>query len=131
MAVRSDPPGTGTSEVRDLVDGYISGLDGDTRRVSPYEWGLSLDAAGWPLHVGVALRDGVLRAQAEVAEPGRLEPEQLLRWNRGLPLARFTLTGAGAVWVEADMPQAAVTAGALDGLLGLVVRLATQARETL
>ena len=114
---------------RDVVDAYLAGLEGETRRVAEGEWGLSLDAAGWPLHVGVALRDGLLRAQAEVVRAGAIDPHVLLHWNRGLPLARFTETGAGDVWVEADLPLEAVTPERLDGFLGLLVRVATQARE--
>lgn len=115
--------------VRDVVNRYLSALEGDTRRVADGEWGLSVEAGGWPLHVGVALRDGLLRAQAEVVGAGALDPHVLLHWNRGLPLARFTETGAGDVWVEADLPLEAVTEERLDGFLGLVVRVATQARE--
>jgi hypothetical protein len=114
---------------RDIVDRFIAGLEGDARRVADAEWGFSVDAAGWPLHVGVALRDGLLRAQAEVVAAGRLDPHTLLHWNRGLPLARFTHTGAGDVWVQADLPLEAVSAERLDGFLGLLVRVATQARE--
>jgi hypothetical protein len=114
---------------RDIVDSYLADLEGETRRVAEGEWGISVEAAGWPLHVGVALRDGLLRAQAEALPAGRIDPHVLLHWNRGLPLARFTETGAGDVWVEADIPQEAVTAERLDGFLGLVVRVATQARE--
>lgn len=112
-----------------VVDAFITGLDGDTRRVADREWGLTVDAAGWPLHVGVAIRDGLLRAQAEVIDPGRLDPHVLLHWNRSLPLARFSHTGAGAVWVQADLPLEAIDSQRLDGFLGLVVRVATQARE--
>ncbi len=112
-----------------VVDAFISALEGDTRRVADREWGLTVEAAGWPLHVGVAIRDGLLRAQAEVVEPGRIDPHVLLHWNRSLPLARFSHTGAGAVWVQADLPVEAVDADRLDGFLGLVVRVATQARE--
>jgi hypothetical protein len=114
---------------RDIVDRYLAALDGETRRVAEGEWGLTVEAAGWPLHVGVAVRDGLLRAQAEVVAAGTLDPHSLLHWNRGLPHARFTHTGAGDVWIEADLPVEAVTAERLDGFLGLVVRLATQARE--
>ena len=114
---------------RDVVDRYLGSLEGETRRVAEGEWGLSVDAAGWPLHVGVALRDGLLRAQAEVVGAGQIDPHVLLHWNRGLPLARFTETGAGDVWIEADLPAEAVSEARLDGFLGLVVRLATQARE--
>ena len=114
---------------RDVVDHYLAALDGDTRRVADGEWGLTVEAAGWPLHVGVAIRDGLLRAQAEVVGAGQLDPHSLLHWNRGLPHARFTETGAGDVWIEADLPLEAVTPERLDGFLGLVVRVATQARE--
>jgi hypothetical protein len=114
---------------RDVIDRYIAALDGDARRVADGEWGLTVEAAGWPLDVGVAIRDGLLRAQAEVVRAGSLDPHSLLHWNRGLPHARFTHTGAGDVWVEADLALEAVTPERLDGFLGLVVRLATQARE--
>jgi hypothetical protein len=115
--------------VRDLVDRYLGALEGDARRVADAEWGFSVEAAGWPLHVGVALRDGLLRAQAEVVGPRRLEPEALLRWNRGLALVRFSHTAAGDVYVEGALPLEAVTEARLDGFLGLLVRVATQARE--
>ena len=106
------------------------GIDGgDCRRVAPGEWGLTVDAAGWPLHVGVAIRDGLLRAQAEVLGPDAIDPHVLLRWNRDLPLVRFSHTGAGAVWVQGDVPLEAVDPIRLDGFLGLLVRVATQARE--
>ena len=117
------------SDARAVVDAYLGALEGETRRVAEGEWGLTVEAAGWPLHVGVAIRDGLLRAQAEVLGAGRLDPHSLLHWNRGLHFARFTETGAGDVWVEADLPLEAVTAERLDGFLGLVVRVATQARE--
>jgi len=112
-----------------VVDAYLDALEGDTRRVAQGEWGLTVEAAGWPLHVGVAVRDGLLRAQAEVLGADQLDPHTLLHWNRGLPHVRFTETRAGDVWVEADLPLEAVTAERLDGFLGLVVRVATQARE--
>ena len=111
------------------IETYLEALDGETRRVAASEWGLSVDAAGWPLHVGVALRDGLLRAQAEVVEPGCIDDHVLLHWNRSLPLVRFSHSGAGAVWVQGDLPVEAVSAERLDGFLGLLVRVATQARE--
>jgi hypothetical protein len=111
------------------VDAFLLGLGGDVRRVADGEWGLSLEAAGWPLHVGVAIRDGLLRAQAEVAAPDQIDPHVLLRWNRDLPLVRFSHTSAGAVWVQGDLPAEAVSPARLDGFLGLLVRVATQARE--
>ncbi len=120
---------TTSSSTHDLVDRYIAALDGDTRRVARGQWGITTDAAGWPLHVGVALRDGLVRAQAEVIGPGRIEPVALLRWNRGLPLVRFSHTSAGDVYVEGSLPAEAVTERRLDGFLGLLVRVATEARQ--
>jgi hypothetical protein len=111
------------------VEAYLETLEGETRRVATGEWGLTVDAAGWPLHMGVALRDGLLRAQAEVIQPGRLDDHVLLHWNRSLPLVRFSHTGDGAVWVQGDLPVETVTIDRLDGFLGLLVRVATQARE--
>ena len=112
-----------------IVDRYLAALEGETRRVAEGEWGLSVEAAGWPLHVGIAARDGLLRAQAAVLGPGRLPAQTLLRWNRKLPLVRFAHTAGGEVWVEGDLPLEAVTPERLDGFLGLLVRVATQARE--
>lgn len=111
------------------VEAYLETLEGETRRVAVGEWGLTVDAAGWPLHLGVALRDGLLRAQAEVIQPGRIDDHLLLHWNRSLPLVRFSHTGDGTVWVQGDLPVEAVTIGRVDGFLGLLVRVATQARE--
>lgn len=115
-------------ELRAVVDDFVASLDGDTRRVADGEWGITVDAAGWPLHVGLALRDGLLRAQAEVAGPGALEPEDLLRWNRQVPFVRFSHTRAGEVWIQGELPPAAVSARELDRFLGLLVLAATQAR---
>src|SRR3954470_4460736 len=77
-----------------IVDRYLASLGGATRRVAEGEWGLTVDAAGWPLHVGIALRDGLLQAQAQVVDAGVLEEHALLFWNRSLPLVRFAHTGA-------------------------------------
>jgi hypothetical protein len=122
-------PADAPTEVRETIERFLAGLEGDTRRVGENEWGFTVEAGGWPLHVGIALRDGLLRTQAEVSAPGRIDPHVLLRWNRELPLVRFSHTGAGAVYVQGDLPPAAVTAAALDRFLGLLVRVATQARE--
>jgi len=117
------------ADVRSTVERFVAELEGDGRRVGDNEWGLTVDAGGWPLHVGIALRDGLLRAQAEVVGPDRIDPHVLLHWNRSLPLVRFAHTGAGAVYVQGELPPAAVTAAQLDRFLGLLVRVATQARE--
>jgi hypothetical protein len=118
-----------SASARRAVDAFIASLDGDTRRVSPSEWGISVEAGGWPLHVGVAVRDGLVQAQAEVAGPDHLDPHSLLFWNRSLPLVRFSHTGEGAVYVQADLPVEAASPERLDAMLGLLVRAAAQARE--
>lgn len=120
---------TAETDAAAAIETYLEALGGETRRVAPGEWGLTVDAAGWPLHVGVAVRDGLLRAQAEVVDRGRIDDHVLLHWNRSLPLVRFSHSGAGAVWVQGDLPLEAVSADRLDGFLGLLVRVAIQARE--
>jgi Putative bacterial sensory transduction regulator len=117
------------SDPRSVVDAYIAALDGETRRVAFAEWGVTVDAAGWPLHVGVAIRDGLLRAQAHVIEPGRIDPHDLLRWNRQVPFLRFAHTRDGEVWIQGDLPLTAVSPAELDRFLGLLVLSATQARQ--
>ena len=55
----------------DVVDDYLEGLPGETRRLAHGEWGVTLapeQAAGWPLDVGLRLADGVLRAQAHALD---------------------------------------------------------------
>jgi Putative bacterial sensory transduction regulator len=115
-------------DVLAVIDAFVSSLDGETRRVADGEWGITVDAAGWPLHVGLAVRDGLLRAQAEVASPGSFDPGDLLRWNRQVPLVRFSHTRAGETWIQGELPLSAVTASELDRFLGLLVLSATQAR---
>ena len=111
------------------VDAYLQGLDADWRSVARGEWGLSVEAAGWPLHVGIAWRDGVLRAQAEVLGPEQVSDHELLFRNRGLVLVRYAHTSAGAVYVMGELPGELVTAEWLDRLLGMVVDAAVVARQ--
>lgn len=120
---------SGDTAAHDVVDRYLAALDGDTRRLADAEWGVSVEAGGWPLHVGISVRDGLLRAQAQVVASGQLEAAALLRWNRSLPLVRFSHTGAGEVYVQGELPLEAVSEQRLDGFLGLLVRVAAQARE--
>jgi len=118
-----------SGDPRIVIDAYIAGLEGETRQVAFAEWGISVDAAGWPLHVGVAIRDGVLRAQAQVIEADRIDPHDLLRWNRQIPFLRFAHTRDGEVWIQGDLPLTAVSPAELDRFLGLLVLSATQARQ--
>lgn len=111
------------------VEGYLDGLEASWRRVADGEWGLTLeDVGGRPLHVGLALRDGLLRAQAQALDPDLIGDHELLHRNRGLVLARYTHAGDGTVWVEADLPPTAVDATWVDRLLGAVVEAANVAR---
>jgi hypothetical protein len=118
-----------SADPRTIVDDFIAGLEGETRRVAFAEWGITVDAAGWPLDVGVAIRDGVLRAQAHVIAPERIDPHDLLRWNRQIPFLRFAHTRDGEVWIQGDLPLTAVSPTELDRFLGLLVLSATQARQ--
>jgi Putative bacterial sensory transduction regulator len=98
------------------------------RRVASGEWGLTVPAGGWDLQVGLALRGGMLAAQAEVLGPGATSERALLRRNRTLRLVRFSVTAAGAVYVQGELPEAAVDAPEVDRLLGLLVAAAEELR---
>jgi putative sensory transduction regulator len=98
------------------------------RRVAVGEWGMTAPAGGWDLHVGLALRGAMLAAQAEVLGPGRASEHALLRRNRTLRLVRFAHTAAGAVYVQGELPEAAVTTAEVDRLLGLLVAAAEELR---
>lgn len=112
------------------MDAYLSSIEASSRRVAPGEWGVSVeDVGGWPLHVGLALRQGLLRAQAEVVGPGTVDDHEVLFRNRSLAIVRYAHTGAGAVWVMGDLPQRAIDARELDRLLGLVVTAAADLRR--
>lgn len=118
------------SEPRSVADSYIASLGPTARRVADGEWGITIeDVAGWPLHVGVRLADGFLRAQAEVVGEGQISDHELLFRNRTLRVVRLAHTGAGDVWIVGDLPAAAVSAAELDRLLGLLVAAATEVRH--
>jgi hypothetical protein len=118
------------SDPKSLADAYVASLGGAARRVADGEWGITIeDVAGWPLHVGIRLRDGFLRAQAEVVGPDQVPDHELLFRNRALRLVRLAHSGAGDVWVLGDLPAAAVSAAELDRLLGLLVACATDVRQ--
>ena len=117
----------------DVIDEYRSRLPGESRRVAHGEWGVTVgpeQAAGWPLHVGVSLADGLVRAKAHALDsPEGVDPWMLLWWNRQTRLVRFGSTQDGEVWVHADLPVAAVDEREIDRLLGLVVEGAIAVRQ--
>jgi len=124
-----DPlPADPTTTADAVLQRFLRDLGEDHRRVAPGEWGLTLECAGWPLHVGLCVRGGLLRAQAEAVGPGQLEPSELLHRNRLGVLVRYAQTRAGAVWVHAELPEAALDGVELDRLLGLLVEAAAWAR---
>jgi hypothetical protein len=111
------------------VGDFLASLEAESREVAEGEWGLTLEAAGWPLHVGMALRDGLLRAQCEAVGPGAVSEHELLFRNRGLVLVRYAQSGAGAVWVHGELAPELVTPEWLDRLLGLLVDAAIVVRH--
>jgi hypothetical protein len=111
------------------VDEYLRGLDAQSRRVADGEWGLTVDAAGWPLHIGLAWRDALLRAQTEAVGPDRVSDHELLLRNRSLVLVRYAHTSAGAVYVHGELPPELVGPVWLDRMLGMIVDAAVVARE--
>jgi hypothetical protein len=119
----------------DTVDRFVEQLPGDTRRLAPAEWGITVAAelaAGWPLDVGVRIDEGLLRVQAfALAADEAINPWNFLHWNRGTRHIRFACTRAGDIWVHADLPVTAVDELTLDRLLGLVVEGAVLARTTM
>ena len=117
------------THLSDTVSAFLDSLEAESRRVAEGEWGLTVEAAGWPLHVGLALRDGMLRAQCEALPAGKVSDHELLFRNRGLVMVRYAHTGAGAVWVHGDLPPELVTPEWLDRLLGLLVEAAIVVRH--
>jgi hypothetical protein len=117
----------------DVIDGYLSKLPGETRRLAAGEWGLTVPAeqsGGWPLEVGLRVADGLVRAQAfAVPASPALDLGQLLHWNRRTRLVRFACTRSGDIWVHGDVPAAGLDERVLDRLLGLLVEGALAARD--
>ena len=111
------------------VDAYLQGLEAPSRAVAPGEWGVSVEAAGWPFDVGLRLDGGLLRAQGEVVGPDRIADHELLVRNRGLLLVRYAHTGAGAGWVHGELPAELIAAVWLDRLLGALVDAAIVVRH--
>jgi Putative bacterial sensory transduction regulator len=117
----------------DVVDAYVSGLPGETRRLAHGEWGITVAAErarGWPLEIGVRVADGLLRVQAFALSASEdLNPWNFLHWNRQTRQARFACTRSGDIWVHADLPVSGLDEQAVDRLLGLVVEAALAARD--
>jgi len=107
----------------------MASLDSEVREVAPGEWGLVLDAAGYVLNVGVAIRGNLVRAQAAVLPAGVIDPHQLLYWNRQAPLVCFAENRAGEVFVCGEIPLDSMSTDMLDRFLGLLLASATRARE--
>ncbi|HEY0630474.1 MAG TPA: YbjN domain-containing protein [Thermoleophilaceae bacterium] len=118
-----------------VVDGYVSSLPGETRRLGHGEWGITLaaeQAAGWPLDVGVRVSEELLRVQAfALPASDAVNPWNFLHWNRGTRMVRFSCTRAGDIWVQADIPVHSVDERTVDRLLGLVVEGAVLARTAM
>lgn len=113
----------------DRVAGFMSSLESEVREIAPGQWGLTLDAAGFVLDVGLAVRGPLLRAQAAVLPAGVIDPHQLLYWNRQAPLVCFAENRAGEVFVCGELPLESLGTETLDRFLGLLLTSATRARE--
>jgi hypothetical protein len=113
----------------DRLAQFMSSLDGEVRGVAPGEWGLALEAAGYALDVGVAIRGDLLRAQAAVLPAGMIDPHQLLYWNRQAPLVCFAENRAGEVFVCGELPLESLSTETIDRFLGLLLASAIRARE--
>lgn len=113
----------------DRVASFLSSLETEVRSVAAGEWGITVDAAGFELDVGIAIRGPLLRAQAAVLPAGLIDPHQLLYWNRQAPLVCFAENRAGEVFVSGEIPLESLSAETLDRFLGLLLASATRARE--
>lgn len=123
-------PTTADNAVAAAVEGCLTRSAAPWRTVARGEWGLRAEAGGWPLDVGLALRGGVLRAQAEVLAPGAAEAHALLYRNRRLVLVRLAHTADGTVWAQGEIPAvAAMHSDEVDRLLGALVAVADDVRS--
>jgi hypothetical protein len=113
----------------DRIARFLTSLETNVREVAPGEWGLVLDAAGYPLDVGVAIRGMLLRVQAAVLPAGVIDPHQLLYWNRQAPFVCFAENQAGEIFVCGELPLESLDTDMLDRFLGLLLSSATRARE--
>lgn len=118
----------------DITDAYVAALD-SSRKLGHTEWGITVpaeQAAGWPLDMSVRIVEGILRIQAfALGADDQVNPWNFLHWNRSTRYARFACTRAGDIWVQADLPVAAVDERELDRVLGLVVEASLAARNAI
>ncbi len=112
----------------EVIDGFVTSLGPNGRRLADGEWGITVDVEGWSLDVGMRVTHGVVLAQAMVLGSGQLEDVALLRANRRLDLVSFGLTESGEVWVKGAAPLAGLDGQELDRLLAVLVRAAGWAR---
>jgi hypothetical protein len=107
-----------------VVNEYLEALEGDSRRLSHTQWGLTLPAetaGGWPCDIGIRVDDGLLRVQAyALAANEKVDPRVLLQWNRQTRMVRMASTRSGDIWVLGDLSVSAVDEKQVDRLLGLV-----------
>lgn len=117
------------AQVAARVGAFMASLETPVQQVATGQWGLTLDAAGYVLDVGVAIKGPLLRAQAAVLPAGVIDPNQLLYWNRQAPLVCFAQNQAGEVFVCGELPIESLSTETLDRFLGLLLASATRARE--
>jgi hypothetical protein len=113
----------------DRVGAFIASLGVEVAEAGPGRWGIELDSAGLPLHVGVMIRGPLLRIQAAVLPAGLIDPHQLLYWNRQAPFVCFGENLAGEVFVSGELPLELLSTDTLDRFLGLLLASSTRARE--
>lgn len=112
------------------LDAALADAEISARTLADDQRGFSVDVCGWPLDVGVHIEDGLLRAQAPVCGPGRIDPHELLHDHRKRPFVRFSHCAAGSVWVEGELPLVAAGDGRLvDAMLGGLLAAAQLGRE--
>jgi hypothetical protein len=111
------------------VADFIGSLDAEVREAGPGQWGIRLESAGYPLHVGVMIRGPLLRVQAAVLPADLIDPHQLLYWNRQAPFVCFAENLAREVMVTGELPLEQLSTETLDRFLGLLLTSATRARE--
>ena len=111
-----------------VVEQALLGLGAPFRTLAPGQWGLELEAGGWRLDVGLALRHQLLRAQAEVLPPGAIDPHELLHRHRQRAFARFSHADGGAIWVEGELPDTQLSPALVDRMLAAVVLAADEIR---